>query len=62
MTLLVLDIFLFFLFHSFPILSAFFVTDGTTRIYRNNFFLPPHAAVPGLEPTSVSRVAPDWDL
>ena len=26
------------------------------------FFLPPNTAAPGFDPTSVSRVAPDWTV
>ena len=48
--------FYIYLFPITALISA--ATDGTARI----FFLPPYTAALGFYPTSVSRVAPDWDL
>ena len=42
--------------------SIRFKLDGTVRDICYNFFLPAYTAAPGFEPTSVIRVAPDWEF
>ena len=47
----------------FPFLAlASAITRWRSESYSLQIFLPPFTVAPGSEPTSVSRVALDWEL